>query len=113
MEIKQIRYFLALCDERSFRRAALRCGVSQPTVSSGIRMLERDLGGPLFLRKPSIALTALGQAVHPYLERLAQNAEHARKVATSLINGQAAHQDPADAGLGCQLPGPRADAPSN
>jgi DNA-binding transcriptional LysR family regulator len=77
----QVRYFLAMCEELNFSRAARRCGVSQPALTTAISALERDLGGPLFHRKPSIALTALGRVVRPYLDEIARNADHAREVA--------------------------------
>ena len=78
MQMHQIRYFLALSTERNFTRAAKRCGVSQPSLTNAIIALERELGGTLFQRRPLIALTVLGHAIHPYLDRIAQNAEHAR-----------------------------------
>jgi LysR family transcriptional regulator, hydrogen peroxide-inducible genes activator len=74
MQMRQICYFLALCEERNFTRAARRCGVSQPSLTNAIIALERKLGGVLFQRKPAIALTVLGHAVHPYLQRIAENA---------------------------------------
>ena len=86
MQMHQIRYFLALCEELSFTRAARRCGVSQPSLTNAIGALERELGGALFRRKPLIALTALGHAMQPYLERIAQNAEHAREAAQDLAH---------------------------
>jgi LysR family hydrogen peroxide-inducible transcriptional activator len=85
MQMHQIRYFLALCEELSFTRAARRSGVSQPSLTNAIIALERELGGALFQRKPLIALTALGQAIQPYLNRIAQNADHARDAAQALI----------------------------
>jgi LysR family cyn operon transcriptional activator len=57
MEIRNIRYFLAVAEEQSFRRAARRVGVSQPAVSQGIRLLEDQLGARLFDR--GAARTAL------------------------------------------------------
>ena len=81
MQMHQIRYFLALCEERSFTRAAKRCGVSQPSLTNAIIALERELGGAVFQRKPLVALTVLGDAVHPYLDRIAENADHARQAA--------------------------------
>ena len=50
METNQVRYFLALCEEKNFTRAARRCGVSQPSVSNAIKRLEEELGGDLFHR---------------------------------------------------------------
>jgi DNA-binding transcriptional LysR family regulator len=84
MQMQQIRYFLALCEEHNFTRAARRCGVSQPSLTNAIIGLERELGGALFQRKPAIALTVLGHAIHPYLQRIAENADHAREAAQTL-----------------------------
>jgi len=69
MQMHQIRYFLALCEEGNFTRAAKRSGVSQPSLTNAISALERELGGALFNRKPSTAMTALGYAIQPYMER--------------------------------------------
>ena len=81
MQMQQIRYFLALCEERSFTRAAKRCGVSQPSLTNAIIRLEQKLGGALFQRKPLVSLTVLGDAVHPYFDRIAQNVDQAREAA--------------------------------
>ena len=85
MQMHQVRYFLALCEELNFTRAARRCGVSQPSLTTAIRALERELGGALFHRKPSIALTGLGRMVRPYLDEIARNADDAREVARPLM----------------------------
>lgn len=79
--MQQVHYFLALCEELSFTRSARRCGVSQPSLTTAISALERELGGALFHRKPSIALTELGRVVRPYLDEIARNAGRAREVA--------------------------------
>ena len=84
MQMHQVRYFLTLCEELNFTRAAHRCGVSQPSLTTAISALEVELGGALFDRKPSIALTGLGRVVRPYLEEIARNADHAREVARTL-----------------------------
>src|SRR5262252_8695960 len=76
MQMHQIRYFLALCEERNFTRAAKRCGVSQPSLTNAIIALEQELGGAVFQRKPLVALTVLGHAVHLHFDRIAQNADH-------------------------------------
>ena len=96
MQMHQVGYFLALCEELSFTRAARRCGVSQPSLTTAIGALERDLGGALFHRKPSIALTGLGCMVRPYLDEIARNADHVREVARTLtphsVADRSAHQ---------------------
>lgn len=82
--MQQVQYFLAMCEELNFSGAARRCGISQPSLSIAISALERELGGALFDRKPSIALTVLGRVVRPYLEEIARNADHAREAARTL-----------------------------
>jgi molybdenum-dependent DNA-binding transcriptional regulator ModE len=82
METNQVRYFLALCEEQSFTRAAKRCGVSQPSVSNAIKRLEEELGGDLFHRtKNGAKLSPLGLAIRPYLEQINECAEGARREA--------------------------------
>lgn len=85
LQMQQVNYFLTLCEELSFTRAARRCGISQPSLTSAIGALERELGGALFHRKPSIALTGLGRIVRPYLDEIARNASRAREIARSLL----------------------------
>jgi LysR family transcriptional regulator, hydrogen peroxide-inducible genes activator len=94
MQMQQIRYFLALCKERNFTRAAGRCGVTQPSLTNAIIALERELGGLLFQRRPAIALTVLGHAVHPYLQRVAENADCAREAAQAMAGERLANRPP-------------------
>jgi DNA-binding transcriptional LysR family regulator len=84
MKMHQIRYFLAVCEARSFRRAAKNCGVSQPSLTNGIKALENELGGDLFTRRPRISLTPLGSAVRPRLVRIARDAENVLETARCL-----------------------------
>lgn len=71
IKMHQICYFLAICEERNFTRAAQRCGVAQPSLTRAIQQLESDLGGPLFERaSAAIHLTALGAFVHPEFVRI-------------------------------------------
>lgn len=83
MKIHQICYFLALCEERSFTRAAKRCGVAQPSLTRAIQQLEHEFGGQLFERsKSTIRLTNLGMIVRPDFVRIEQAvAEVAQKIA--------------------------------
>ena len=81
MQMHQIRYFLALCEEGNFTRAAKRSGISQPSLTNAISALEHELGGALFNRKPFTAMTALGYAVQPYMQRIAQTADQALQTA--------------------------------
>jgi DNA-binding transcriptional LysR family regulator len=75
MEMAQVRYFLALCREKNFSRAARRCGVSQPSLTQGIKKLETAIGGQLFQRgRYATEPTELGRALRPYfaaIDRLA------------------------------------------
>ena len=87
METSQIQYFVALCAELNFTRAAKRCGVSQPSLSNGIKALECELGAPLFQRRP-MALTPLGKRVRPHLESAISSLAQARLTARSLERHQ-------------------------
>jgi molybdenum-dependent DNA-binding transcriptional regulator ModE len=74
MELHQVRYFLALCKEGSFTRAAKRCGVSQPSLSNAINSLEQELGGQLFYRgSTGCSISDLGRTVRAHMARIARS----------------------------------------
>jgi len=50
MFLKQFKYLIAVAEERHFGRAAERCHVTQPSLSTGIKLLELEIGAPIFLR---------------------------------------------------------------
>jgi DNA-binding transcriptional LysR family regulator len=71
MEMHQIRYFLAVCSERNFTRAARLCHVSQPSLTRAIKLLEAEFGGILFRREHANShLTDLGEIVRPHLQEV-------------------------------------------
>jgi DNA-binding transcriptional LysR family regulator len=79
MELRALGYFVAVADEESFTRAAERCHVAQPSISSQIQALEKELGEPLFERLPrGITLSAGGHVLLPYARECLALAEAAK-----------------------------------
>ena len=97
----QIRYFVTLCDQGSFARAAKRSGVSQPSVTNAIGALERELGGALFERRPAkrgptVALTVLGRAMLPHFRQINEIADHVLEIAQSFAHLSSANAERTD-----------------
>ncbi|MFB7978535.1 LysR family transcriptional regulator [Streptomyces vinaceus] len=79
MELRTLRYFVAVAEELHFGRAARRLHMSQPPLSRAIRQLEADVGAPLFTRSPSgVTLTALGAVLLDEARALLDHAERVR-----------------------------------
>ncbi|WP_026119840.1 LysR family transcriptional regulator [Nocardiopsis ganjiahuensis] len=85
MLLRQLEYLSALARERHFARAADACHVSQPSLSAGIRKLERDLGVSLVLRGQRYAgLTAEGERVLGWAHRILAECEALREDLSSM-----------------------------
>ena len=64
LKLKDLRYLVAVADQRHFGRAAARCFVSQPTLSAQLKKLEQALGVQLIERAPNaVSLTAVGEEI--------------------------------------------------
>jgi LysR family hydrogen peroxide-inducible transcriptional activator len=82
MEMHQMRYFLAVADELNFTRAAEKCNVTQPSLTRAIKLLEDELGGPLFHReRANTHLTDLGRTIRPSLENIVAGSTDVKRLA--------------------------------
>ncbi len=94
MDLKQMRYFLALAEERNFTRAAERLHMAQPPLTRQIRALEEDLGAELFVRSAKgVTLTEAGEALLAEVPNLLSLAERARERALKASHGQSGQLD--------------------
>jgi DNA-binding transcriptional LysR family regulator len=79
MELRTLRYFVAVAEELHFGRAATRLHLSQPPLSRAIKQLEADLGAPLLHRSAAgVSLTPAGAVLLAEARELLDRAERAR-----------------------------------
>ena len=79
MDLRQLRYFVAVAEERHFGRAAARLHMSQPPLSRAVRALEADLGATLLDRSPAgVSLTEAGAVLLGEARALLERAERVR-----------------------------------
>ena len=82
MNLRDLEYLVAVAEHRHFGRAAESCHVSQPTLSTQIKKLERDLGIELFERNPrQVLLTAAGEAILEHARSALREADTIRHLA--------------------------------
>jgi DNA-binding transcriptional LysR family regulator len=90
MELRQLRYFVAVAEELHFRRAAARLHISQPPLSQQIRQLEEELGAQLLIRnRRRVELTPAGEAFLHDARAILSELDGAVSTARRIASGQA------------------------
>ncbi|MFC0040604.1 LysR family transcriptional regulator [Actinomadura rayongensis] len=89
MELRHLRSFLAVMGERNFTRAARSLHLTQPALSQHIRALEREVGGPLFVRDSRrVVPTAAGEALEQPAREVLRSAARALDLARAAAGGE-------------------------
>jgi len=78
MTLTDLRYIVALAETLHFGRAAEKCFVAQPTLSTAVKKLEEELGTPLFERGAEVRITPVGEAVVAQARRVLAEAARSR-----------------------------------
>ena len=90
MELRHLRYFLAVGEELNVRQAAVRLHVSQPPLSRQIRDLEQEVGAKLFVRsRRGMQLTEAGQMLLKEARQILLQSQHAIQLARAASRGAA------------------------
>jgi DNA-binding transcriptional LysR family regulator len=92
VELRHLRYFLAVADELHFGRAAERVRVAQPAVSQQIQRLEQAIGTRLFERnRREVRLTPAGETLRAYAQRAVDDVELGVRAAQRAAAGEIGH----------------------
>ena len=90
MELRQLRYFVAVAEELSFTRAAARLRTAQPSLSQQIRQLEKSVGAKLLDRsRQHVSLTHAGRIFLQQAKDILARVEHAGRLAKQAADGRA------------------------
>jgi len=90
MDLRQLRYFVAVAEELHFSRAASRLNLAQSALSSQVRALEREVGGPLLVRSTRrVELTPAGERLLGDGREVLAAADGALERARALARGEA------------------------
>jgi len=82
MTLTELRYLVAVANERNFGRAAQKCFVSQPALSVAIQKLEEELGARLFERsKNEVTVTPIGERIVEQAQRVLEEIARIREIA--------------------------------
>ncbi len=89
MEMRHLRYFIAVAEEGHITRAAERLGIQQPPLSQQIRAIERELDVQLFRRKPrGVELTEAGHTFFEYARGITANLDQAFETTRRTARGE-------------------------
>jgi DNA-binding transcriptional LysR family regulator len=89
VELRHIRYFVAVAEERNFTRAAAKLNVAQSPVSHQVRQLEREIGVKLLNRSTrSVALTYAGEVFYERVRQILVDSQDAVEAARKAARGE-------------------------